>query len=114
MMDDSYGWNKNVEAMRLGKRSQQRMTGLSSDQRIKRSLRRKEKEEKQRARDAVELTKAMLGLPQLEEPEPTHKHEDVWELPMPPGPAISPGMRQLIQLEKERKEKKKGWLDEHG
>lgn len=90
----------------MGKRSQRRMTGLSSDQRIKRSEKRTAKE----AKEAAELAKAMLGLPQLEAPP---EHKDVWEIPMPPGPAISPVMRQLIQLEEEKK-RKKGWLDKHG
>ena len=82
----------------MGKRSQQRMTGLSSGQRIKRSEKRRATEEKRRAKEAAELTKAMLGLPQLEA-------KDVWELP--PRLNISPVMRQLLQLERESKRGKK-------
>ena len=79
----------------MGKRSQQRMTGLSLNQRIRRSEKRKAK--------AAEMAKAMLGLPQLETP----PRKDVWEIPMPPGPPISPIMRQLLELEREDKRKKK-------
>jgi len=89
----------------MGKRSQQKMTGLASDQRIKRSIQRKEKEEKRRAKEAAELAKALLGLPQLEEP---IEQKDMSEIPMPPGPAISPLMRQLLQLEKEKRGRKVG------
>lgn len=96
----------------MGKRSQQRMTGLSPDQRIKRSVQRKEKEDERRRKEAVELAKAMSGLPQLEEPL-KHKHKDTWKIPMPKGPAVTPVMRQLIQLENERK-RKKGWIDTNG
>jgi hypothetical protein len=84
--------------IKLGKRSQQKMTGLPLDQRIKRSEKRRTKEAEER-------------LPQLEEPERKHVHE----LPMP---AISPIMRQLVQLEKqlekEKREKKKtDWATTH-
>lgn len=82
----------------MGKRSRQRITGLTLEQRIKRSIKRKEQEEKRRAKEAAELAKALLGLPQLEEPP---------EIPMPPGPAISPLMRQLLQLEKEKQRGRK-------
>lgn len=91
----------------LGKRSQQRMTGLSSDQRIKRAEKRRAEEEKRKAKETAELIKTMVGLPQ-----PIVKE---WEIPMPPGPAVSPLMRQLLELERQgERKKKKGWLDKHG
>ena len=46
----------------MGKRSQQKMTGLSSENRVERSVKRKAEEEKKRHEARVKVIEKMLGI----------------------------------------------------
>jgi len=80
--------------MKLGKRSQQRMTDLTVEKRIQRSIKRRQKEGEMRSKEERELAKAIVessALPTL----PT--------LPL----SANPIMRALIEIERLRKQEER-------
>jgi len=81
----------------VGRRSQEKRTGLSVEQRIQRSVKRKEKEEEMRRKEELELAKAIAessAAPTL----PT--------LPVPVGPVMR-GLLEIQRMREQEKRKKK-------
>jgi len=71
----------------MGKRSQQRMIGLTQEQRIQRAIKRKQEEEERKAKEAVEFAKAMLE---------SSVSATLSTLPV----STRPIMRQLLEIER--------------
>jgi len=82
----------------VGKRKQEKMTGLTYEQRIESSVKRKEKEDEMRRKEELELAKATL-----ESSSPTS--------PTPP-PIFDRAMREFLAIERlaEQEKRKKKWL----
>jgi len=81
--------------MKLGKRSQQRMTDLTVEKRIQRSIKRRQKEEEMRRKEEWELAKAMIESSALP------------SVPTPPFLPGSPIIRELLGIERLREQEKR-------
>jgi len=81
--------------MKLGKRSQQRMTDLTVEKRIQRSIKRRQKEEKMRRKEERELAKAIAE----SSVSPT--------LPLPLPASANPIIRELLGIERLREQEKR-------
>lgn len=81
----------------MGRRSQQRRTGLTSEQRIQRSIKRKQKEEETRRKEEMKLAETLI--------------ESCASPALPIPPALvnpnSPVMRELLKIEQMREQEKR-------